>query len=233
MRRLVGSEMCIRDSLKTFHFDPQRLFCFLRRFLRRSLDPVPRFKKMYRHGSSLHPLVLHPSSGSVSCCMQRNSPPFCTLILPFSLMCAGSWRLARVSAVSRKCCIRTVPPVLLHPEVLPLPPSQVLPLPSLRSEFLAILAGFFHCSGVGSSSFSAITSPCVERRCLTATQGVVWPTCIIRVPSVIPMGQCGSWWICRTIFPGSAASGKCCRFHLPSSCPNYHRVVGCHLAVPG
>ena len=145
------------------------------------------------------------------CCTPRLAPAhaackgvlhlFCTLIMPFLLMCAGSWRLARVSAVSRTCCIRTVSPVLLHPEVLPLPPSQVLPLPSLRSEFLANLAGLFHCGGVSSSSFFAVTSPCVERRCLTATQGVMWPTSIIRVPSVIPMGQCGSWWICRTISP--------------------------------
>lgn len=189
---------------------------------------------MYRHGLSLHPLVLHPSSGSVSCCMQRSSPPFCTLIMPFLLMCAGSWRLCQ-----SECRL----PDVLHPDSAAGPAASgsaaapaipgLLPLPSLRSEFLAILAGFFYCSGVGSSSFSAITSPCVERRCLTATQGVIWLTCIIRVPSVIPMGQCGSWWICRTIFPGSAASGKCCRFHLPSSCPNYHRVVGCHLAVPG
>ena len=151
--------------------------------------------------------------------------------------------LADVCGVLEACQSECRPPEVLHPDSAAGPAASgsaaapaipgLLPLPLLRSEFLAILAGFFYCSGVGSSSFSAITSPCVERRCLTATQGVIWPTCIIRVPSVIPMGQCGSWWICRTIFPGSAASGKCCRFHLPSSCPNYHRVVGCHLAVPG
>ena len=137
-----------------------------------------------------------------------------------------------MSAVSRTCCIRTVSPVLLHPEVLPLPPSQVLPLPSLRSEFLANLAGIFHCSGVSSSSFFAVTSPCVERRCLTATQGVMWPTSIIRVSSVIPIGQCGSWWICRTIFPRKCCLQKVLPVPPPQYlCPNYHRVVGCPPAA--
>ena len=66
----------------------------------------------------------------------------CTSIVPLSLMCAGSWRLCR-SAVPRNCCIRKVLPVLLHPEVLPLPPSQVLlPLPLLGSEFLAFIAEY-------------------------------------------------------------------------------------------
>ena len=107
-------------------------------------------------------------------------------------MRAGSWRLCR-SILPRNCCIRKVLPVLLHPEVLPVLPSQVLPLPLLGSEFLASSQSGYLLLGSEFSSFSAeqlpaelvklvtSTSTHVELVISTSTQGVLWLACITRV----------------------------------------------------
>ena len=131
-------------------------------------------------------------------------------------MCAGSWRLCR-SILPRNCCIRKVLPVLLHPEVLPVLPSQVLPLPLLGSEFLASSQSGYLLLGSEFSSFSAerlpaelvklvtSTSTHIELVISTSTQGVLWLACITRVLLPSQEDIAGSWWSCRSILPR-----KCC-----------------------
>ena len=187
------------------------------------------FKKMYRHGLLSNPLGRTPSLARYYVACNGNLHPL-YVNMPLSLMRAGSWRLCR-SVVPRNCCIRKVLPVLLHPEVPPFPPSQVLlPLPLLGSEFLAFIRIFVYYCGVGSSSFSAITSTCVERRYLTATQGVYMAHVHYPGPTVTPIGYLRVLVVLspEVLPPESAAVPT-----IPCFYPHYHWAVGCHLVVPG
>ena len=194
---------------------------------------------MYRHGLPSHPSCCTPVLARYYVACNGNLHPL-YVNMPLSLMRAGSWRLCR-SVVPRNCCIRKVLPVLLHPEVLPLPPSQVCCPYRYWGVSSSHPRRVFACyCGVGSSSSSAITSSstCVERCYLTSTQGVMWLTCIIRVSLSSQLDICGSWWSCprkcclRKVLPvppshvlSSPSSGSgmpsCCAWLVSSSCHYY------------
>ena len=140
-----------------------------------------------------------------------------------------------------ECCS----PELLHPESAAGPAASgsaagpavpgLLPLPLLGSEFSRILAEYLPAS-VELALLDPLLLPppkLVERCYLTATQGVTWLTCIIRVLLPSQLDTAGPGGAAGVSSPGSAASGTCCRSYRPSPCPNHHwevRIIFLYLA---
>ena len=115
-----------------------------------------------------------------------------------------------------ECCS----PELLHPESAAGPAASgsaagptvtgLLPLPLLGSEFSRVLAEYLPAS-VELALLDPLLLPppkLVERCYLTATQGVTWLTCIIRVFLTSQLDTAGAGRATAVVIPGAAAAGK-------------------------
>ena len=189
---------------------------------------------MYRHGLIPHPSCCIPSLSRYYVVSDGALRHLC-INMPLSLMRAGSWRLRR-SGDPRNCCIRksAAGPAASGSAAGPTV-TGLLPLPLLGSEFSRVLAEYLPASvELALLDPLLLPPPKLVGRCyLTATQGVTWLTCIIRVLLPSQLDTAGPGGAAGVSSPGSAVSGTCCRSYRPSPCPNHHwevRVIFLYLA---